>query len=178
MSMMQLGALNVSTASYKRAREIVSNKPEGRKTTQGVLESLRKMMPGWTIVTDSSEWAKGVRNIEIDYDILQRMAEDPETMVKFKALIMDLEEAVPALEEWKRENPGTELTFKFDIAQNGYLQAVALLRVLLGDETTEISNTFNLYDHHKTWGGMITRKLDSLAQNQVVDSEGNRSWMA
>ena len=174
MSMTRIGALNVSTTSYNRAREIVRNKPEGRKTAQEVLASLREMMPGWTIVTDSADWSKGVRNIEIDYDVLERMAEDPETMVKFKALIMDLEEAVPALEAWKEEHPEASLKFHFDINQQGQLQAVAMLRTLLGEE---VENRFDLYEHHGTWAGMITRTLDALAQNQVTDADGNRSWV-
>jgi hypothetical protein len=40
MSMVQLGAFTVTQASHNRARELVENKPEGRKSAQGVLESL------------------------------------------------------------------------------------------------------------------------------------------
>jgi hypothetical protein len=175
MGMVRLGALNVTQASYNRAREIVDNKPKGeKKTAEDVLASLRKMKPGWTISTTSADWTKGVRNIEIDYDVLERMAEDPETMVKFKALILDLEDAVPALEEWLKENPGTSMTFAFDIAANGNLKAVALLRTLMGQE---VRTAFELYDDKTTWSGMIKQKLDALAQGQVEDAEGNRSWV-
>ena len=175
MSMVQIGALNVSQTSYNRARDIVNNKPEGRKTAQGVLESLRKMMPGWTIVTDSSQWTAGVRNIEIDYDVLERMAEDPEAMVKFKALILDLEDVAPTIEAWKAEHPDTTLRFKFDIGQDGNLWAIATLLTSLDQEVT---NRFELYEHQTTWAGIIERTLDALAQSQVTDAEGNRSWMA
>jgi len=175
MDMVRIGALNVSKNSYNRAREIVNNKPEGRKTAQDVLESLRKMMPGWTIVTDASQWTAGVRNIEIDQDVLERMAEDPEAMVKFKALILDLEDVVPAIEEWKKENPGTALRFKFDISEDGNLRAIATLLTSLGQEVT---SRFDLYEHQGTWAGIIERKLEALTQGQVEDAEGNRSWMA
>jgi hypothetical protein len=175
MNMVQTGGLSVTQASYTRAREIVNNKPKDeKKSTEDVLASLRKMMPGWTIVTDSREWGKGVRNIEIDERVLERMAEDPEAMVRFKALILDLEEAVPALEEWARENKGQSLTFKFDIQEN-QLRAVALMTTLLGNETT---STFALPTDRNMWSSMIENKLNALAQGQVEDSEGNKSWLA
>jgi len=176
MAMQQIGAINVSQTSYKRAREIVENKPQGvKKSADEVLESLRKMMPGWTISTTSADWTAGVRNIEIDRDVLERMAEDPEAMVRIKALILDLEEAVPVLEEWKRENKGQSLTFGFDLAANGQVQAIALLRTLWGEE---VRTTFDLPAERNTWSAIIQDKLNALSQGQVENVEGQRSWLA
>ena len=185
MSMVQLGALQVTQTSYNRAREIVNNRPQGtRKTTSDVLESLRKMMPGWTISTSKSDWTEGVRNIEIDYDVLERMAENPDTMVKFKALIMDLEDVVPDLERWSEENPGYSMTFGFEMAQNGALRAIALVESLLGGPP--IRTVFDLprnegpqaESNQGTWASIINQQLEALAQGRVQDEEGNRSWVA
>ncbi|MCL2203947.1 MAG: DUF6033 family protein [Defluviitaleaceae bacterium] len=175
MSMVQLGGLNVSKASYTRAREIVENKPQGKRKSAGdVLESLRKMMPGWTITTSKTEWSEGVRNIEICERVLERMAEDPEVMVKFKALILDLEEAVPALEEWAKEHPGQTLDFAFDIEGDGQLRAIAILMSHLGQESR---TTFELPTDRGTWSDIIRGKLDALAQGRVEDAQGNKSWV-
>ncbi|MCL2188512.1 MAG: hypothetical protein FWC16_00370 [Defluviitaleaceae bacterium] len=176
MSMVQLGAFKVSQASHNRAREIVNNKPQGtRKSTDEVLASLRKMMPGWTISTSKDDWQEGVRNIEIDERVLQRMAEDPDAMVKFKAIILDLEEAVPALEQWAEEHPDAHLVFKFDLLENGQLAAIAMMQTLMGQEVT---TTFRMPEDQTTWSALINEKLNILSQNQVTDADGNRSWFA
>lgn len=175
MSMVQLGAFNVSRSSYTKAREIVNDKPKGtRKSTDEVLASLRKMMPGWTISTNKADWTEGVRNIEIDEETLQRMADDPETMVKFKAIILDLEEAVPHLERWKEENPDSQMTFSFELLENGQLQAIALLKTLFGQE---VETTFEMPTDRNTWSGLFNGKLNALAQGRVEDADGNRSWV-
>jgi len=184
MSMVQLGALQVSQTSYNRAREIVNNRPQGtRKSTDEVLESLRKMMPGWTISTSKADWTEGVRNIEIDYRVLERMAEDPDTMVKFKALIMDLEDAVPDMEQWTEENPGYSMTFGFEMAQNGALRAIAIVEALMGGP--QIRTVFDLprnegsqaESNQGTWASMISQQLAALAEGRVYDEDGNRSWV-
>ena len=175
MSMVQLGAFKVTQASHNKAREIVGNKPQGtRKSTDEVLASLRKMMPGWTISTSKSDWTEGVRNIEIDEEVLQRMADDPDTMVKFKAIILDLEDAAPHLERWKEENPDSQLMFQFELLENGQLQAIALLKTLFGQE---VETTFDMPTDRTTWGALVHGKLNALSQGRVEDAEGNRSWV-
>jgi hypothetical protein len=163
-------------SSLGKVAKAAPNKPEGGiKTAGDVLAYLREMMPGWTITTRASEWGEGVRNIEIDERILQKMADDPEAMVKFKALILDLEEAVPALEEWAAENEGKSLEFGFHIAANGQIQAIGIMRALLGGPP--VRTVFELPEDKNTWLGFIQQKLDALAQGRVEDAEGNRSWV-
>ena len=66
------------------AKQIPSRETENdNKTTDDVLDSLRKLMPGWTISTSTADWGEGVRNIQIDRDILQEMADDPKAMEKY-----------------------------------------------------------------------------------------------
>ena len=174
MGMVKVGGIAVTQTSYNKAREIVNNKPEGKKTKEGVLESLRKMMPGWTIGTSDTEWGPGVRNIEIDEGVLQKMIDDPEAMVKYKALILDLEEAVPALEQWAKENEGSSLEFRIHIAANGQLQAIGIMKALFGEE---IRTEFELPTDKNTWLSFIQQKMDALKQGRVEDAEGNKSWV-
>ena len=173
MSIINLTGLAVSESSYRRARQIVNDKPEGRKTGADVLASLRAMMPGWTITTCESEWGTGGRNVEISQSLLERMAEDADAMVRYKALLLDLEVVAPEIEAWKQENPGQYLEFGLEIHQEG-VRAMAMIRTLLGGETR---TTFELTGESPTWGDLIRQKLNSLSEGQVYDAEGNRSWV-
>lgn len=174
MSGVNLRGLTVSECSYRRARKIVDNKPWGRKTVGDVLASLRKMKPGWNISSSSNNWDEGFRNIEIDVDVLKRMAEDPETMVRYKALILDLEDVVPKLEEWAEQNEGKALDFGIYLDQNGILKAKGIVRTLMGGE---ISTVFELPDNRPTWTELIQQKLESLREGRVEDAAGKKSWM-
>jgi hypothetical protein len=174
MSIVTLAGLTVSESSYRRARQIVNEQRGERKSTAEVLSSLREMMPGWTITTSASQWGDGARNIEISERTLERMAEDPEVMVRYKALILDLDEAVPQLEEWKRANPGRYIEFGLQMDENGNYRGLAMVRTLLGGEAT---TTFELPTERSLWADLILQKLDSLAVGQVTDAEGNRSWV-
>ena len=175
MSIVDLGGLSVSESAYRRARQIVESKPEGgRKSANDVLASLRQMMPGWNISTSSSNWGEGFRNIEIDSGILNRMAEDPETMIRYKALILDLEDTVPALEAWAQQNEGPPLNFGITIDANGNSRALAIVKTLMG---SEMRTTFDLPNDRPSWAALISQKLEALIQGQAEDVDGSRSWL-
>lgn len=172
MSMVNLNGLSVSESSYRRARQIVEKRPEGgRKSANDVLASLRQMMPGWNISTSSSNWGEGFRNIEISSSTLNRMAEDPEAMVRYKALILDLEDAVPAIEEWKQQNPGKSLEFGLSFEGNDTIRALAMVRTLLGGE---YNTHFELPNDSPVWESLIRQKIDSLGTGEDA---GSRSWL-
>ena len=172
MGIINLNGLSVTESSYRRARQIVEDRPQARKSSSEVLDSLRQMMPGWTITTSASEWGNGARNIEISQRTLERMAEDPDAMVRYKALILDLDDAVPALEEWKRQNPGQYIEFGL-MFNNDNIQGRGMVRTLLGGEAETV---FDLPANNMSlWANLIMQKLDSLAEGQVTDAEGTRS---
>ncbi|MDR2168334.1 MAG: DUF6033 family protein [Clostridiales bacterium] len=174
MAVVNLGGLSVTESSYRKARGIVENKAGGgRKSAGDVLSSLRSMMPGWNISTSSANWGEGFRNIEIDVNTLNRMARDPEAMVRYKALILDLEGVVPSLEEWAAQNPDAEKSFEFGItmALDGMVTAVAMMRTLLGAETR---TTFELPSDRASWAELITQKLNALNEGRAE----NVSWQA
>ena len=179
MSIVNLKGLAVSENSYRRARQIVEEKqkPEGgRKSANEVLSSLRNMMPGWTITTNARDWGNGMRNIEISESILDRMAEDPEAMVRFKALILDLEDKVPELEEWAQQNYGRTLEFGITWDPDGSsTRAMGIVRTLMG---ADIRTNFELSNSDTTtWADMIRQKLEALSEGQVQDADGSRSWI-
>jgi len=176
MSIVNVGGLSVSKNSYRRAREIVDNKPEGgKKTAADVLASIRQMKPGWNISTISDNWGPGVRNLQIGSGILERMAEDPEAMIRYKALILDLEELVPELEEWARQNEGSTLEFRITL-DSDTTRAMAVVRTLLG---SEMRTTVELPSNGTgtSWADLIRQKLDNLREGQAEDAYGERSWL-
>jgi hypothetical protein len=176
MSMVNLGGLSVTDSSYRRARQIVEDREHnGRKSASDVLASLRQMMPGWNISTSSSNWGEGARNIEISQNTLERMARDPEAMVRYKALVLDLEDAVPALEEWKAENPGSYLEFGLSFSEEGN-SAIGLMRDMMGAETR---TEFELPNDRQIWADLIMQKLEALNAGRSDDvQDGNYSWLA
>ena len=179
MSVVNVGAFAVSQASYKRARSIVENRPAGtRKTANDVLASIREMKPGWTVSTTTADWGEGFRNLAICRNTLNRMAEDPEAMVRYKALILDLEDIVPKLEEWAKENPDGDKTLEFGISLDldGNIRAMAIVRTLLGGETR---SEFTLSSENKgTWADLISQKLSTLREGRAEEADGSQSWQA
>jgi len=166
VSTVNLGRFSVTENSYRRARSIVESKSQGsRKTATDVLNTLREMKPGWTISTTTRDWSEGVRNIAIDNHTLNQMAEDPEAFIRYKALILDYADSVPAIEQWKEENPGQSLQFSI----NGTTQALVMIRTLMGGD--EARSTFELPSDGSSWSDIITQKLQTLSQNP-----GERSW--
>ena len=177
LSIVNLSGLSVSESSYRRARQIVENKQQqgGKKTADSVLASIRQMKPGWVVDTHSGNWRPGVRNLEISPNVLSRMAEDPEVMVKYKAMILDLEDLVPELEEWAQQNEGKSLEFKITLDANGMSKAVGIVRTLMGGE---MRTTFELPNNERaTWSDLIRQKLDSLVEGRAEDANGERSWV-
>jgi len=179
MSIINLAGLSVSENSYRRARAIVEKKRENskdgkpvKKTAEDVLASIRQMKPGWTVSTTDSEWGPGARNLQIGTGILERMAEDPEAMIRYKALILDLEELVPQIEEWKEQNEGKELDLKITVDENG-VRAMAKVRTLLG---AEMNTSFKLPTDGTSWADLIRQKLDALSEGQTEDADGSKSW--
>ena len=175
MSIVNLNGLSVSENSLRRARKIVENKPQnGRKSIDDVLASLRQMKPGWNISMSSADWGEGFRNIEIGSGVLNRMAECSETMVRYKALILDLEDVVPELEEWAENNEGESLQFRIILDGNGITKAEGLVRTLLGGEKR---TTFELNTNANSWSSLIQQKLEALQQGRAENAEGERSWL-
>ena len=174
MSIVNLNGISVSKASYQRAREIVENKPAtGRKSANDVLDFLRKKLPGWNISTSSRDWGEGFRNIEISHGVLRRMAENPEDMIKYKAIILDYKELVPELEEWQQQNPDVALQFGFEFDEEGNTRALAIVKTLLNSGT---QTTFELPSNRSSWIDTIREKLDALNEGRVEDANGVRSW--
>jgi len=176
MAMTNINGLSALGSAPVRAKQNVENKPEtGKKTVNDVLESLRKMMPGWTISTSTADWGEGFRNIQIDRDLLQEMADDPRAMEKYSALIRGFEDTVSELERWGQENPGQSIELGMSIDEMGNITALAIVKTLLGIEK---STSFELPGDKSSWAEIIREKLDALSKGQVEDIYGSKSWIA
>ena len=177
MATVNLGRFSVNETSYRRAREISANRPQSgeRKTAADVLSAIRDAKPGWVIDTHSGNWQEGVRNIQISPAILERMANDPEAFVQYKAFILDLEYKADEIEDWMAENPGYSLTFNFNLALEEGVQAVATIRNLLGSLS---QTSFELPQNRDSWTEAINQRLNELREGRSEEADGSRSWTA
>jgi len=161
-----------SSTNIKKTSE---SKPEGgKKTVDDVLASLREMMPGWTISTSTAEWGDGFRNIQIDYDILQQMADDPKEMEKYKALVQDLENVITEAEKWGEEKPGQSIMFDVSLDAKGGATSLSIVKMLMGMESR---TTFELPEDKSTWADLIRERLDDFVKGGIDDGSGSKSWV-
>jgi len=153
----------------------VGNKHDsGKKTVDDVLATLRELMPGWTISTSTADWGEGFRNIQIDRDILQRMADDPKEMEKYKSMILGFEDMVSDLEKWGQENPGQSIVFEISLDNKGGVTSMSIVKTLMGVETR---TEFELPEDRLSWADFIRQRLDELLQGKVEDASGSKSWV-
>jgi len=175
MTINNLGGVSAQTSSVTRASQVREERSGGRKSVDDVLASLREMMPGWTISTSTSDWGEGVRNIQIDRDILQRMADDPREMERVKSMIRDFESAATELEQWKEQNPGQSFEVGISLDSDGQARALIKLITQAGDER---STTFELPSDRNAWAGFMREHLEALSQGQTGAAGESRSWTA
>ena len=175
MSTTNISGSPAQASSAVNSKQSVSNKHEGgRKSVDDVLATLRELMPGWTISTSTSDWGEGFRNIQIDRDILQRMADDPKEMEKYKTLILGFENMVEDLEKWGRENPGHSIVFEISLDNQKGVASMTVVKTLMGIETR---TEFELPEDRLSWADFIKQRVDALLQGQVEDPTGAKSWV-
>ena len=174
MGVINVAGTQVSQASYKKARSIAANKDENR-SKQSVLASIRQMMPGWNVSTNPAELrGNGMRNLEIAPDVLERMAEDPEELVRFKAIILDLEDVVQELEEHVAENPSlAEMVLQIIIDADGNMTARGTARTQDG---VQRSREFDLSDRDlPSWAELMRKHLEDLRERNS-EEDGTSNW--
>ena len=175
MSMTNISGSSTQASSSVSSKQPVNNKQEGgKKTADDVLASLRELMPGWTISTSTTDWGAGFRNIQIDRDILQRMADDPKEFEKYKSLIQGFESMVDDLEKWGQENPGQSIVFEISLDHKGGVTSMSIVKTLMGIETR---TEFDLPEDRQSWADIIRSRVDALLQGQVEDASGAKSWV-
>ena len=175
MSISNISGSTTQANSPVKAKQNVENKSTGgKKSVDDVLASLRELMPGWTISTSTADWGEGFRNIQIDRDILQRMADDPKEFEKYKNMILDFENVVEDLEKWGQENPGQSIIFQLSLDSAGKATSLTIVKTLLGTET---SSTFYLPEDSKTWADIIRQRVEAFTQGQIEEADGSKSWL-
>ena len=175
MSMTNISGSQTQASSSISSKQPVTGKNEGgKKSTDDVLAALREMMPGWNISTSTADWGEGFRNIQIDREILQRMADDPKEFEKYKSLIQGFESMVDDLEKWGRENPGQSIVFEISFDNKGGVTSMSIVKTLMGVETR---TEFELPEDRKSWADIIRQRVDDLLQGQVEDASGAKSWI-
>jgi len=173
--MTNISGSSTQASSSVNSKHPVSNKNEGgKKSVDDVLNILRELMPGWTISSTTTDWGEGFRNLQIDRDILQRMADDPKEMEKYKTLILGFEDMVEDLEKWGKENPGQSIVFEISLNDRDGISSMSIVKKLMGVETR---TEFDLPENSLSWLDFIRERLDGLLQGQVEDSTGAKSWV-
>jgi len=175
MSTTNIGGVSSQASAPIKPNQPVENKQAGgKKTVEDVLATLRELMPGWTISTTSADWGDGFRNLQIDPEILQRMADDPKEMEKYKSLILDLENVVSDLEKWAQDNPGQSVIFELFLNTESNTTTLTIVKTLLGAENR---TKFELPEDRETWVDIIRDRLDAIIKGQVEDEFGTKSWV-
>jgi len=163
-----------ATSSVNSKQPVSSKSDGGKKSVDDVLATLREMMPGWTISTSTADWGEGFRNIQIDREILQRMADDPKEFEKYKSMILGFEDMVEDLEKWGQENPGQSIVFEISLDNKGGVASMSIVKTLMGVETR---TEFELPRDVSSWVDIIRQRVDALLQGQVEDVTGAKSWV-
>jgi len=174
----------VSPTSYQRARASVASMQEdgGRMSANDVLSSLQQMMPNWNISNNTSAFnGTGIRNIGIHPNVLRKMADDPEEMVRFKALVLDGEYTVPQHENWARQN-GFEITGRGTIIdRDGNVSSWVMGRG--GGRGDERRSLLELPEEDRpSWTELMRQQLESLRENnenearRLEDEGSTMSW--
>lgn len=167
-----LGNAKLQMASLQKSTK-ANEASSGKKTAQDVLQTLREKMPGWNISTTTADWGEGFRNIQIDKDILEKMANDPREMERVTNMLKEFEQAVPQLEQWQKENPDKSLIFNMTLDKSGNVAGMATLKTLLGAESNiEIDLSSS------SWSENLLQKLGGLTQGQLNPATQSRSWTA
>jgi len=173
--MTNISGSSAQASSSVSAKQPVSNASDGgKKSVDDVLASLRDLMPGWTISSSTADWGPGYRNLQIDRDILQRMADDPKEFEKYKTLIMGFESMVEDMEKWGRDNPGQSLVFQISVDDASGVTSMSIVKTLMGVETR---TEFDLPEDIQSWIDIIRDRVESLMQGQVEDVTGAKSWV-
>jgi len=175
MSMTNIGGSSAPVSSSVSSKQPVSNKNDGgKKSVDDVLATLRELMPGWTISTTQADWKEGFRNIQIDRDILQRMADDPKEMEKYKSLIQSFESMAEDMERWSSENPGQSIVFDISLDTKEGITSMSIVKIIMGIETR---TEFQLPEDRQSWSEIIRQRVDAALQGQTEDPTGAKSWL-
>ena len=154
----------VTQASYQRARSLVKEREEGgRNSGNNVLASLRQAMPGWNISTNMQPFSgTGIQNIAIHPSMLRKAANDPDEMVRLKALVMDSEKANSSLGAWARQSGSQVISNGFIIDADGNTKSWGKSISRTGPERRSILDLPQ--NNRPSWAELMRKHLDSLLE--------------
>ncbi|MCL2224177.1 MAG: hypothetical protein FWB96_04310 [Defluviitaleaceae bacterium] len=93
MSVANIMGTVVTQSSYQRARASVANMQGGNLNAVGVLSAIQQLIPGTGVSANTQAFnGSGQSNLGIHPAMLRKAANDPEEMVRLKALSLDIHE--------------------------------------------------------------------------------------
>ena len=173
----------VTQSSYQQARASVSNMPSGNLRPNDVLATIQQLRPNVTVSTNTSPFSGGGMNLGIHPEMLRRAADDPEEMVRLKALSIDI---LNGLENSVRgfESRGITVYARgVIIHEDGSSSGWGIVRG--PDLREERRAQFELpEDDRPSWVELMRQRLEEIMQEEENRSQhlehenATRSWTA
>jgi len=170
-----IGGGAVSKASYHRARELVGNLPQDGRN-QNIMSTMNQLFG-----------ANSTRSLTIHPSVLQRMADDPDMMIRYTALVLDMEEAATNFERMVSSIPGARLvSHGYTINADGFINSVTSIQLpSIGGQNQSSFELPEDEEERYTWAELMRQHLESLLsengeyQTQRLEIENaTRTWLA
>jgi len=160
----------VTQSSYQRARASVANMQSGNINSGGVLSAIGQLTQGTSVSTNTQPFVGGGQsNIGIHPAMLRRASNDPEEMVRLKALALDVHEMQTASIRWHEARGITVLAMGTIIHEDGSSSGWSITRS--PDLRSERRTQFELpEDDRPSWVELMRQHMESL------DEHATRSW--
>jgi|GEM_PF-721169 len=177
----------VSQSAYQQARASVANMQGGNQSIGNILSTIRQLVPGLNVSTITEPFSGSGANLGIHPEILRRAADDPEEMVRVKALAMDAYIGETAFRQGMEARGITVHAHGTIIHEDGTTSGWAIVQ---GPDLRERRTQFELpYDYDEddrpSWAELMHQQLEEAMReaeenqpNHLEDEEATRSWMA
>ena len=173
MSVVNINGSIVRQSAYQQARASVANMQGGSLNTGGVLAAIQQLRPNTNVSTNTAAFSGGGRmNLSIHPAMLRRAGNDPEEMVRLKALAIDhMNGMVDTVQRFA--NRGIEITAVGSVIHEDGTSSGWMMGRSKG--ANEIRTQFELPEGERTsWAEIMQQKLEELLESRTDET---RSWM-
>ena len=183
MSVASILGTTVSQSSYQRARASVESVQGGNQSVGNILQTIRQLVPGLNVSTITSPFSGSGGNLGIHPAILRRASNDPEEMVRVKALAMDAYKGETAFRQGQEARGITVHAHGTIIHEDGTTSGWAIVQ---GPDLRERRTQFELpEDDRPSWVELMRQHIEEAMleaeENQpsnLEDENSTRNWMA
>jgi hypothetical protein len=165
----KVGNSYVSETAYAQAKARIAKGEKGGKSAEaGILDALRKTMPGWNLSTGTQPFGgSGLNNIGIHPSILRQMANDPEKRLEYEALMIDIQN----LPTGNDQPSGTKMIARgFILDESGGLSGWSIVQT----ETNEQTQKYSVLPRDKktSWNDILQEQITQKKAGLHSDLNG------